>query len=237
MSEIEEIDLLLQSVTYNGIKKVLNDYKSQLVRKEALKNSSSSAASSTLPIPPSTVPTTSAPVSASQLSSGLKFISLNDFSWDQGAYNTPTISIYVELQDVGTVKDNVSFTSTSDSFDLTITDLNGKNYRLCKDNLENEIVPEESKFVVKQNKIVLKLTKKKGQYSYETWPQLISKKTKEEKIKRKQDPSASIMDMMKDLYNDGDDNMKKIIGESMLKSQRGEKVEELPSPKFDKFDD
>lgn len=31
--------------------------------------------------------------------------------------------------------------------------------------------------------------------------------------------------MMKDLYEDGDENMKKIIGEAMLKSQRGEKPE------------
>lgn len=30
--------------------------------------------------------------------------------------------------------------------------------------------------------------------------------------------------MMKNLYEDGDENMRKIIGESMLKSQRGEKI-------------
>lgn len=32
------------------------------------------------------------------------------------------------------------------------------------------------------------------------------------------------MDMMKNMYEDGDENMKKIIGEAMLKSARGEKV-------------
>lgn len=31
--------------------------------------------------------------------------------------------------------------------------------------------------------------------------------------------------MMRDMYEEGDDNMKKIIGEAMLKSQRGEKPE------------
>ena len=35
---------------------------------------------------------------------------------------------------------------------------------------------------------------------------------------------TGIMDMMKDMYEDGDENMKKIIGEAMLKSQRGEKA-------------
>lgn len=31
-----------------------------------------------------------------------------------------------------------------------------------------------------------------------------------------------IMDMMKNMYEEGDDSMRKIIGEAMLKSQRGE---------------
>ena len=34
------------------------------------------------------------------------------------------------------------------------------------------------------------------------------------------DPGASLMDMMKDLYDNGDDQMKKTLGEAMLKSQR-----------------
>lgn len=235
MSEIEEIDLLLQSATYNGIIKVLNDYKLELLSKQATKNTSSSAAVSSAnivpPSPPPTVPFVSSKILPNHLSSGLNFIPIQDFSWDQGTYGSSNISIYVELKDVGTVKDNISFTSTSDSFDLTITGLNGKNYRLLKDNLENDIVPEESKFVVKTNKVIIKLTKKKGQYSYENWQNLVSKKSKEEKNKKKQDPSGSIMDMMKDLYNDGDDNMKKIIGEAMMKSQRGEK----DAPDLDKF--
>lgn len=37
--------------------------------------------------------------------------------------------------------------------------------------------------------------------------------------------NTGIMDMMKDMYEDGDDNMRKIIGEAMMKSQRGEKPE------------
>ena len=32
------------------------------------------------------------------------------------------------------------------------------------------------------------------------------------------------MDMMKDMYNEGDENMKKVIGEAMMKAQRGEKT-------------
>jgi len=40
----------------------------------------------------------------------------------------------------------------------------------------------------------------------------------EEKPKDK-DPSSSLMDMMKDMYNSGDDNMKKMIAQSWMKAQ------------------
>jgi calcyclin binding protein len=72
---------------------------------------------------------------------------------------------------------------------------------------------------------VVKLRKVKGEYSYDNWSDITPKKIKtaEEKEKSKKDPSAGIMDMMKDMYNDGDDNMKKIIGEAMLKSKQGGK--------------
>ena len=229
MSEIEEIDLLISSATYTGIKKCLNDYKNKLLLAESKINvpSSSSAAapvaSSSSSSSSSSTTTTSVFSTTSNLASNLSFIPLTDFSWEQGSYGSKDISIYVELKDVGTVKDNVKFTSTADSFDLTVTGLNGKNYRMLKDNLENDTVPDENKIIVKQNKVIIKLVKKKGQHSYEHWSQLISKKSKEEKSKRKADPTSGIMDMMKDLYNDGDDNMKKIIGEAMMKSQRGEK--------------
>ena len=33
------------------------------------------------------------------------------------------------------------------------------------------------------------------------------------------------MDMMKNMYDEGDENMKKIIGEAMMKSRSGEKME------------
>jgi hypothetical protein len=37
--------------------------------------------------------------------------------------------------------------------------LNGKNYRLVKTNLEKDIIPSESKTVVKPDKVIVKLKK------------------------------------------------------------------------------
>ncbi|KAH8060566.1 hypothetical protein JL722_4674 [Aureococcus anophagefferens] len=113
-----------------------------------------------------------------------------------------------------------------DSFDLRITDVGGKNYRLFVEALDKDIVPAESKILVKKNRVTVKLKKVKGEYSYDHWSDLKKKGGKAAKEKEKgRDPSAGIMDMMKDLYDNGDDNMRKIIGESMMKSQRGEKMD------------
>ena len=96
-----------------------------------------------------------------------------------------------------------------------------------------------SKVVVKKNRVTITLRKVKGTYGYDQWLDLTAKRAKSED--KKDDPSAGIMDMMKDLYDNGDDNMRKIIGESMMKSRNGEKQDpsdiELPqSPSIDDDD-
>jgi len=60
--------------------------------------------------------------------------------------------------------------------------------RLLKDNLDKDIIPDKSRVVVKKNKIVLKLAKVKGEYSYEHWNNLTAKKSREEKKDTKKDP-------------------------------------------------
>mmetsp|Transcript_28209 Transcript_28209/g.44388 ORF Transcript_28209/g.44388 Transcript_28209/m.44388 type:complete len:260 (+) Transcript_28209:71-850(+) len=159
------------------------------------------------------------------------FTSIDSFSWDQGEYNTPWVTIYLFLDGVGAVKDNVTSNFTASSFDVTITDLNGKNYRLIKENLDKEIIPAESKHIVKANKIIIKLKKVKGEYSYDHWTGLTAKRAKTGGAAgaTKEDPMGGLMSMMKDMYEDGDDNMKKVIGEAMEKSMRGEKSDPTSS--------
>ncbi len=155
----------------------------------------------------------------------IKYKSIDKFSFDAGSYNSPTVTIYILMSGIGSIPDpksqiQCSFTSTS--FDLTIHQFNGLNYRLLKDSLANEIDAEKSKHIVKANKIIIKLSKKKGEYgTYDSWNELTSKKSKQDLAKSKKDPSAGIMDLMKDMYDKGDDKMKKMIGETMLKSRQG----------------
>ncbi|KAH8070946.1 hypothetical protein JL720_11560 [Aureococcus anophagefferens] len=140
------------------------------------------------------------------------------YGWEQGEYNSPWVNIMISIDGV--------VVRLADSFDLRITDVGGKNYRLFVEALDKDIVPAESKILVKKNRVTVKLKKVKGEYSYDHWSDLKKKGGKAAKEKEKgRDPSAGIMDMMKDLYDNGDDNMRKIIGESMMKSQRGEKMD------------
>jgi len=154
-----------------------------------------------------------------------KYTPISRFSFDAGSSSDPFVTIYIPLPNVGTIpKSNIDCVFTNASFDLTITELEGKNYRLVKDNLDKDIVGDDSKLKIRSNKIILKLAKVKSEYgSYDFWTDLTSKKSKKEAEKKKSaDPSAGIMDLMKDMYDSGDDNMKKTIAEAMMKSRNGE---------------
>ena len=150
------------------------------------------------------------------------YVPIDRFSFDAGSYNSPFVTLYVPLPSVGSIpRNNITCDFTATSFDLIVDDLDGKSYRLFRDNLEKDIDPEKSKYLVKADKIVVKLAKIKTEYgSTEMWTDLTAKKKK--KPGKKDDPAASIMELMKEMYDSGDDNMKKMIGETMLKQRRGE---------------
>ena len=150
-----------------------------------------------------------------------KYQSFPTYYFDAGQYNSPTVSVYVPLESIGTHdKSKVTCTFTPSSFDLIVSDYDGKNYRLINDNLEKDIDVDKSKYIIKANKIIIKLGKIKGEYgSYDSWQQLTAKKVKKRDASGKSiedtNPAAGLMDMMKDMYDSGDDNMKKMIGETM----------------------
>lgn len=136
------------------------------------------------------------------------------YGWEQGEYNSPWVNVFVNIE---VPKDSITCEFTSDSFDFKAL-----NYRLFVDTLEKDIIPDESRCVWKKKRVIIKLKKLKGEYSYDQWQEL---KKKGGKAAKSKDPTAGIMDLMKDLYDNGDDSMRKIIGESMLKSRKGEQLD------------
>jgi len=183
----------------------------------------------------SATPTISSSSSNVPISSSVKYQPIDRFLFDAGSYNSPTVTLYInspEMKNIGSLpKDQINCKFTNSSFDLTIENFNGVNYRLFKDNLDKDIDPEKSACKVKANKIIIKLAKVKSEYgSYDSWTDLTSKKTKESKAQAAKDPSASIMGMMKEMYDNGDDNMKKMIGETMLKQREGRLGKDMDGP-------
>ena len=108
-------------------------------------------------------------------------------------------------------KKNIDCEFTDNSIDLRILAFNGKNLRLKIQPLNNLIDPASSKLKVKSNSITLELRKNKTKH----WDDVkekkgllgdssLKKKNKDEDEDLK-DPSASLMTMMKELYETGDD--------------------------------
>jgi calcyclin binding protein len=180
------------------------------------------AAAVAVPKPVATTTTTSEATSSS-----VQYTVIDPFSFDAGGSMEQFVSVYLPLQGVGSIpKDNIKCQFRKDEFDITVTDLKGKNYRLKKDNLEHDIVPDKSKYVVKANKIILKLSKVKGEYgSYDFWSKLTDPRKKEKDSKKKinkDNPMAGLNDLMREMYENGDDKTRKMIGETMLKQRTGE---------------
>lgn len=214
-AELSECNELLSRATTPGLKTLLQSHLTKLQKQQAAANAPPAAPAPSSSSAPLAGGGKSPPTPATTVSRPGAYVPITDFAWDQGEYNTSTLSIFIDLPGVGAVKDSVKCIFGKHSLDLTVHGLDGKNYRLINENLEKDIVPAECTTLVKANKIVLKLRKVKGEYSYENWPQLTAKKPRglQEEAAKKDNPMGGIMDMMKDMYDSGDENMKKIIGE------------------------
>ena len=247
-ADIADMERLIAGAERPKVRAMLSDYLNQL-RAEQLTRSGSAATAAARDAPapaPAPAATAKAPAAAQVIkpsppppapikmptpatsaeSMTTTYTTIGSMAWDQDEYGKDPNFVYVYIMSgvdgVGDVKDSVTCQFTEDSFDLKIMGLNGKNYRLKKDNLEKSIVPSESKCIVKKNKVTIKMKKVKGQYGYDSWLNLTATGPKRTADGKEKDPGASLMDMMKDMYDNGDDNMKKALGEAMLKSRQKE---------------
>lgn len=160
---------------------------------------------------------------------------ITTFALDLGGYDKPVVSVDVRLKGVEALpKENITCDFTDSSFDLKVFGLDGQNYRFLRTNLDKDITPANSEVKVKKNHVIVQLQKAKGQYGYDSWADLCAKGGKRKPAAaagKEADPQASIMNMMQDLYDDGDDSMKKVIGEAMYKAKKGEKYDPQDMPK------
>ncbi len=120
-------------------------------------------------------------------------------------------------------KEKILTTFKKNSFAVGILNWNKNNFKFAGNNLCHEIDPEGS--YVKQTSSGLVVYLKKVKTS-DHWDNLEKKKSitgdSEDKKEPSKDPNQGLMDMMREMYQNGDPEMKRIIAESWTKSKSGE---------------
>ncbi|XP_020273233.1 calcyclin-binding protein-like [Asparagus officinalis] len=152
-------------------------------------------------------------------SSALKYVTIDKFSWDQ---DDDKIKVYVFLE--GVAEEKLETVLKPMSVDIKFHDVQGNNYRCSIPKLNKEIVPEKCKVFVKPSKVIITLYKaSKG-----NWLDL---HFKEDKLKpstdKDKDPMAGIMDLMKNIYEEGDDDMKRTIAKAWTDARSGKTADPL----------
>jgi len=106
-----------------------------------------------------------------------------------------------------------------------VENVHGKNYQCHVGFLWNKIIPSESYYKIKTDSILLMLRKAE---TGKTWAFVTEREGKEDKKKKskfdvdkkeEKDPSGGLMDLMKKMYDEGDDEMKRTIAKSWTESR------------------
>ncbi|KAF0919928.1 hypothetical protein E2562_032336 [Oryza meyeriana var. granulata] len=177
-------------------------------------------AKATSPPAPQAAAAASPPVvTAAAAPAGVNYVTLGSFSWDQDAEK---IKIYVFLE--GVEQDKVEATFKPMSVDIKFHDVKGKNYRCAIPKLNKEIVPEKCKVLVKPTRIVVTLYKaSKG-----NWLDLHFKEDKfKPSMDKEKDPMSGIMDLMKNMYEEGDEDMKRTIAKAWSDARSGKTADSV----------
>ncbi|XP_027347566.1 calcyclin-binding protein-like isoform X2 [Abrus precatorius] len=194
--------------------RILSLLSSEICNLEKLSSEATSARASQIPAPISTGTSVSP-------SPALKYATLASFSWDQ---DNDKVKIYVSLEGIDESKVESEFKPMS--FDVKFHDIQGKNYRCAISKLHKEIVPDKCKVLVKPTRAIITLVKaSKG-----NWLDLHFKEDKmKPNLDKEKDPMAGIMDLMKNMYEEGDDEMKKTIAKAWTDARSGKTADPLSS--------
>ncbi|CAD6186695.1 unnamed protein product [Caenorhabditis auriculariae] len=158
----------------------------------------------------------------------LPTVKITSYGWDE---SDNFAKIYITLKNVQTLaNDQITSTFTNNSFDLKLSNLDGKNYFMTIKGLRGNIVPNESLVKQKTDSLVVMMKKEKVK---QTWGALTTVEHAEKeknmpKFDDKADPQAALMDMMKKMYDDGDDEMKRSIRKAW--HEGGRRVAEATLP-------
>ncbi|GAW83756.1 calcyclin binding protein [Plasmodium gonderi] len=174
---------------------------------------------------PSKISEKSAPLNHSNIS----YNSVQSFAWNQEGNK---VTVFLTVQNVHNIDKNKIFTEFNErSFEVKMHDVNKKNYRFCIKKLHEKIVPSKCCFKIKKDAVHVYLIKQDQKY----WDNLNFKESPMSKIRapkmdEQAEPSAMLMNMMKQLYQEGDSDMKRTIAKAWCEAN--EKKSDFSVPNF-----
>ncbi|XP_078480070.1 LOW QUALITY PROTEIN: calcyclin-binding protein-like [Lampetra planeri] len=146
-------------------------------------------------------------------------VKITNYAWDQ---SEKFVKIYLTLKDVHKIpSENVEANFTERSFSVLVKDLEKKNHQMTILNLLHPIDEKNSYTKIKTDMVLL-MCKKQTTQKWEFLTQ-VEKLSKEKSNKPNHDdnadPSEGLMNMLKKIYSEGDDEMKRTINKAWTESQ------------------
>lgn len=146
-------------------------------------------------------------------------VKINNYAWDQ----TPKfVKFYVTFKDIHTIPaENVTCEYTKKSVELKVKNFENKDHVFSIKNLLNNIKEEESNFKIKTDMIIVNLAKTQNvNWSHVTEVEKRARDTSmAPEMDKNADPSEGLMSIMKNMYDKGDDNMKRTIAKAWTEAQ------------------
>jgi len=151
-------------------------------------------------------------------------VQLKDYSWDQ---SDKFVKLYLTgLKGADKLpSDSIKTTCLEQSVSIRIENLNGKNLNFAINKTCHKISPDKTYHKAKSDYVVLFLAKHNpgSKWSHITYAEKAAADAKKAedtpKVGENEDPSAGLMKMMKKMYDEGDDEMKRTIAKAWTEGQ------------------
>ncbi|KAJ1520954.1 hypothetical protein ONE63_004031 [Megalurothrips usitatus] len=155
-------------------------------------------------------------------------VKIMNYAWDQ---SDKFVKIFVTLKNVHSIpSDNISCEFKERSMALRVNGLEGRNHHLSILNLLEKINVEKSYWKVKNDNVIVYLVKSNSgqKWSHLTGGEKQVTDKKPPKYEPSDDPSSSIMGLLKQMYDDGDDEMKRTIAKAWASNQDKKTSVDMP---------
>lgn len=214
--DLEELKSLLAQAKRRKVRTFLNNQIAILENKIQ----SSHAQKSTLTASNTTTNTTNTSTSSSSVVTKFTPITVYSFDQDEGKVN-----VYIHLKGISPERTTVDLQCTDQSFDLKLFHVVPqrqvvRNYRLNITKTDGPIDKMKSSVKLKEDRAILTLIKTNDRH----WLQLPYKKMVGEDFDpERHDPAKGLIGMMKQLYEEGDEETKRTIAKTWAQTEKQNK--------------